>query len=274
MLRRIFCSELIVMLVIVANATVITWMYFPGYRGDWLLEFLDKLFTVFFVLEATVKIQTFGARKYFKQGWNRFDFVLIVGSLPSLLVGIVPLPDTSFLLLLRLLRLARLLRFFQFVPHIEKILSGLGRALKASFLVLIVLAFFNFLLAIITCHFYSELSPEYFGDPLTAVYSIFQMFTVEGWNEIPAEIARSIKESGATSPQLSSGAIITFTRLYFSLVVLLGGIFGLSLANAVFVDEMTMDNNDEIEVKIDQLQKQLNEIQTLLESKINERNET
>ena len=35
--------------------------------------------------------------------------------------------------------------------------------------------------------------------------------------------------------------------------VLVGGFLGVALANAVFVDEMTMDNNDELERKIDTL---------------------
>jgi voltage-gated sodium channel len=205
-----------------------------------------------------------GASTYFKSGWNRFDFFLITASLPSLLVGLVDLPDTSILLLLRLLRLVRLIRFFKFVPHVDKVLAGLGRALKASFLVLGVLGFFNFLLAIITCHFYAEIAPDDFGDPLTSMFSIFQMFTIEGWNEIPADIAASITENGSPSALLSSGTIITFTRIYFAMVVLLGGIFGLSLANAVFVDEMTIDNNDELEVKIDEIQKNLEQLQAQL----------
>ena len=35
--------------------------------------------------------------------------------------------------------------------------------------------------------------------------------------------------------------------------VMVGGILGLSLANAVFVDEMTIDNTRELEEKVDVL---------------------
>ncbi len=47
-------------------------------------------------------------------------------------------------------------------------------------------------------------------------------------------------------------------------VVLLGGIFGMSLANAVFVDEMTMDNNEVLEDKIDDLTTELKELKDLI----------
>ncbi|HMO15093.1 MAG TPA: ion transporter [Pirellulaceae bacterium] len=268
MLRRIFCNEAVVMLVIVANAIAITWMYFPAFREHRFLDIFDKLCTLFFVVEAVVKIATLGAQGYFRSGWNRFDFTIVLLSTPSLFAEYLPLPDTSVLLLFRLLRLIRLLRFIQFVPHIEKILAGLGRALRASLLVMIVLFMLNFLLAIITCHFYGELVPEYFGDPLVSMYSIFQMFTVEGWNEIPAAIA-AVVEGNGDPHSLNSIVFVNGTRFYFGTVVLLGGIFGLSLANAVFVDEMTIDNNDDILVKIEELQRQLSELQETLNGRAN-----
>ena len=44
-----------------------------------------------------------------------------------------------------------------------------------------------------------------------------------------------------------------------------GGIIGMSLVNAIFVDEMTMDNNDELSSKVDRLQAQLEELKALIE---------
>jgi voltage-gated sodium channel len=41
------------------------------------------------------------------------------------------------------------------------------------------------------------------------------------------------------------------------MAVLIGGILGLSLANAVFIDEMMMDNTDELERKVDILTEEL-----------------
>lgn len=264
MLKNLFLSERNMMVAILINAVIIFTMYFPAYREDPLLEIIDHLFIVFFLVEAVVKIWVLKPNKYFENGWNRFDFAIIIGSLPSLLVQIVPIPDTSLLLILRLFRLVRLVRFIRFVPHLSKIMAGLARALKASLFVLLALVFLNVLLAIFTCHFYADIAPQYFGDPLISSYSIFQMFTVEGWNEIPAAIAVHVEENGTDSTIFNSSFIIGATRFYFVLVVLIGGVFGMSLANAVFVDEMTMDNTDVIESKIDRLQQELTELKQLL----------
>lgn len=252
------------MIAILVNAVIIFTLYFPAYRHNEWLEFVDHLFILFFVLEAVVKLYTLKPKAYFNNAWNRFDLTIVIASLPSLLVEIIPVPDTSLLIILRLFRLIRLVRFIRFIPHLSKVIAGLGRALQASVFVLLALVFFNLLLAIFTCHFYANIAPEYFGDPLISAYSIFQMFTIEGWNEIPASIAEHIRAANGSEASYQASFLIGITRFYFVLVVLLGGVFGMSLANAVFVDEMTMDNNDVVEAKIDNLQQEIQELKELL----------
>ena len=255
MLKKLFLSEKRIMTAILLNAVVIFIMYFPDipYKG-W-LKLLDHGFIFFFLAEALVKIYYLKPKGYFSIGWNRFDFAIVMLSLPALLVNVVEIPDTSSLLLLRMFRLVRLVRFIRFIPNLGQIMEGLGRAMKASVFVLMTLLLMDFLLALFACHFFANTAEEYFGDPLIAAYSIFQLFTVEGWNEISADIVAKINHPVA----------IGFTRIFFVLVVLGGGIFGLSLANAIFVDEMTIDNNRALEKKIDELQAQVAELKDILQ---------
>ena len=254
MLKRLFLSERAMLLAVILNAVVIFALYFPDLHGNfWLLQ-VDHAFLLFFIVEAIVKLRVLKPKAYFASAWNRFDFLIVIASLPILLVAFVDLPDTSLLIVLRLFRLVRLVRFLRFVPNIDQVVGGIGRAMKASVLVLGGLVFLNFMLAIITCHFYADTAPEFFGNPLVSIYSIFQLFTLEGWNEIPAVIA-SRSESDLT---------IGMTRFYFAVVVVLGGIFGMSLANAVFVDEMTMDNNKVLEEKVDALREEVAQLRELL----------
>ncbi|MCO6475488.1 MAG: ion transporter [Phaeodactylibacter sp.] len=267
MFEKLFFSERNIMVAILLNAIILFTLYFPAYRDNPTLEAIDHIFLLFFLMEAIVKVYVLGVKSYFRNPWNRFDFIIVMASLPSVLVTFVDIPDTSLLIILRLFRLIRLIRFFRFVPHLNKIIDGLSRALQASLFVLLALIFLNILLAIFTCHFYANIAPEYFGDPLISSYSIFQMFTVEGWNEIPAVIAQRVQENGAGSSLISSTFIIGITRFYFVFVVLIGGIFGMSLANAIFVDEMTMDNNQTLENKIDRLQEEIAELKQLLKKR-------
>ncbi len=243
------------LMAVILNALVIFALYFPSLGNDpWLIG-LDQAFIIFFLVEVTVKLSVLKPKAYFASAWNRFDFFIIMGSLPVLFLALFDLPDTTLLVLLRLFRLVRLVRFLRFVPNIEQVVSGLGRALKSSVLVLAALVFLNLMVAIVTCHFYAEAAPQYFGNPLVSIYSIFQMFTLEGWNEIPAAI----------TDQSDSPFTVGMTRFYFSVVVVLGGIFGIGLANAVFVDEMTMDNNQALEQKVDALTEEIRALRRQLE---------
>ena len=262
-MKQFFLKERNMLLAILLNAIIIFLLYFPqiekGYPHIYkYLEYLDYLFVIIFLIEAIVKLMALKPKNYFADKWNKFDFLIVLVSLPSLLTLVYPIiPHTSVLKILRLLRLVRLIRAMQFIPHMESILAGLGRALKASVFVMIALFFLNFMLALFTCHFYSHIAPEFFGDPLISSYTIFQFFTVEGWNEIPATIAE----------RTDNNFIAGLSRFYFVLVVLAGGIFGMSLANAIFVDEMTIDNNRELEDKIDDLNSKVEELKTLLQNR-------
>lgn len=239
------------------NSLLIYAMYFPGLRGVAWLEYLDMAFILLFVLEASCKIGTLGMASYFRSGWNRFDFAIVLLSMPTLLVPFTDVPDTAFFIVLRLFRLVRIARVLRFVPNMHHILAGLGRALKASVFVFFALGFLLFIFSIMTCHFYHDVVPELFGDPLLSLYSVFQLFTVEGWYEIPNLVAQRTDKPW----------VIGLTRLYFAVVVLLGGVLGMSLANAVFVDEMTMDNTDELEAKVDQLSEQIAELKQMLQDR-------
>ncbi len=254
MLKKLFFSDSIIFSAIAANAIVIFLMSFREMESDIWLYYIDHFFIIFFLLEALVKLFYLKPKAYFADNWNRFDFFLVIVSLPTLLADYFPIPNTSILLVLRLLRLFRLVRLFRFIPNMEHILTGLGRALKASVFVIVALLFLNFFIALFTCHIYRDICPQFFGDPLTSIYTIFQLFTVEGWNEIPSTIAANTNSSW----------MVGLSRFYFVMVVLIGGIFGMSLANAVFVDEMTMDNNKGLEDKIDTLQAEIQELKQII----------
>jgi len=254
MLKNLFLNERNIMVAILLNAAVIFLMYFPEFKDQLWLELIDQAFILFFVVEAIVKLYYLKPKGYFSVGWNRFDFAIILLSLPTLLINVIDIPDTSLLILLRMFRLVRLVRFIRFIPNMTQVMEGLGRALKASVFVLALLVVFDFLLALFACHFFGDTTKEYFGNPLISAYSIFQLFTIEGWNEISAETIATIDHPVAAG----------FTRMFFVFIVLCGGIFGLSLANAIFVDEMTIDNNRVLEEKIDDLQVQLSELKELL----------
>ena len=257
-IATVLIREPTVMAVIVLNAVVLFLDAFPAVHratGGGLF-WVDYGCMVFFVVEAAIKIRRAGWRGYWRSGWNRLDFVVVLGSLPLLASPVVgaDLEEFAVLLLLRLGRLLRFARVMRFVPNAADIVRGVLRALKASVAVFLVLFVLNLILAMGANLLFADDAPRHFGDPLVSLYSLFKVFTVEGWHEIPDEMA----QAGAAP------ALVFWMRSYFVLAVLVGGLLGLSLANAIFVDEMTADNTKEVERMVTELREELRDFRSEL----------
>ena len=250
MLRRIFYSNRIVLWAIVLNTLLI----FVGgfWPGNEYFDVLDAAFTLFFLSEAIYKISREGWSHYWSDGWNRFDFIVIVLALPSLVNPFVDhnVPN-NLLLALRSFRLFKSFKMLKFVPNVKDLLKGFKMAFKASFIVVLAFIILLVVFSILTSLLFGPLAPEYFGNPGISMYSIFRLFTVEGWYEMPDAIA-------ANSNALAG----TLARIYFSLLLFGGGIIGMSLINSVFVDAMTADNNDVLVEKLNAIEKKINKLMT------------
>jgi voltage-gated sodium channel len=242
-------SDRLVMAIIVVNATalVLYEMSAPAAAAFWF--WVDYACVVYFLVEVALKVGRDGWPAYWASGWNRFDFTVVVLSLPALLGPFVDLRAFAFVLVLRLGRLFRLFRVLRFIPNLDHLVAGAKRALRASVGVFLALLLVNLILAVMATLLFRDLDPEHFGNPVRAGYSIFQVFTVEGWNEIAEGLVERATSDAAVDPRW----LVVTVRLFFAVAVVVGGILGLSLANAVFVDEMMMDNNDVLEAKVDQL---------------------
>jgi voltage-gated sodium channel len=260
-LKKWFLNDYCILYLIIANALLIFIQEFE-LRGN-ILDYIEPVFTILFVVEMAIKINEYGFRKYISDGWNKFDFILIIISVPSL--AVIFYNDTglqlNIFLTLRVFRVFKFFRLIRFFPNVASLMSSVQRALKSSYIVIIGFFLSVFIVSLLTCALYKNIVPEYFGNPLDSFYSIFRLFSVEGWYEIPDLIA------DRTSP-----AIAFMSKLYFMILLMGGGIIGLSLVNSIFVDAMVSDNNDDLQKEVSQLSdkidtltrkiEQLNEKQT------------
>lgn len=256
--REVWISQRVVSTVILINALALFLhgFYAEGTNGQKLWFAVDYACVVFFVVEITLRI---AARRsaFFSSGGNWFDFLIVLASMPTLLAPLIGENLFSVVLLLRLGRLLRLFRLLTFIPDRENLALGLKRALRASVGVFLALILINVILAIGATSLFRETAPEYFGNPFISVNSLLRAFTVDGWYEIPNVLAA----------RTESPLMAFFARLFFILTVLAGGILGLSLANAVFVDEMLLDNSQAIEKKLDALSEELRALRRQLADK-------
>ncbi len=248
---RFLVKEIVVVIVIVLNTVALVLDGFPNIHASYgdLLHQFDYLCILFYVFEVIVKINFSGFNGYWSSVWNRFDFTIVVLGIPLILDPFVAgkFEGAEVVLLLRLGRFLRFFRMLRFIPNAGQIWQGVVRSLKASVGVFLVLILLNLIMAMGANLLFKQYSAEYFGDPYVAFYSMFKVFTIEGWFEIPDQLA---------SQGLNNWDLF-LVRCYFAFSVVIGGILGFSLANAVFVDEMTADNNDQLEEMVVELRQEL-----------------
>lgn len=247
---HLFLNDRFILFIIVINSITIFAEGFSEFGENLLfwINVTDSFITILFLLESITKIRHFGWKKYIQSGWNKLDFILVLLSLPSILLLMVhsDIHGLSFLLVFRISRVFKFFRFFKFIPGIDALVKGVQRAIKSSVFVLFGLFVFNFIIAVLSSYLFKDISHEYFGNPLKSMYTIFKIFTVEGWYEIPDELAKN-------ADNMTSFLIKT----YFVLILIVGGIVGLSLVNSIFVDSMVMDNTDELERKVELMNKKI-----------------
>ena len=240
-------AERLVMAVILVNSLVIL-LDASGIKWPWLIP-IDVACSLFFIVEMAVKMRHDGVLGYWRRGWNILDGTLVLLSLPSIVASFVPITDLSFVLILRLMRAFRFFRVIHFFPGAEQLGRNFRKALResmslfAGYLLIILVA------AILSTSLFGHVAPQYFGTPWESIYSVFRLFTIEGWYDIPDSVATAYGTWGVLG-----------VRLYFVLLLILGGVIGLSLINSVFVDAMVSDNNDEVLERIKDLEAKIDEL--------------
>ncbi len=242
---RLLVHERVVFTLILLNSITLFLNAFDSIQGRFYNELftIDYIITIYFVLEISLKLFFEKWQVFWSKGWNIFDFIIVTLSSPILFAPLIGSDEFSFLIIFRLLRILRYFRLLRFIPDRQHIAIGIIRSLKASIGVFLIVLLYNFILSLSAVYLFRDVAPGYFDNPFMAIYAVFRVFTVEGWYEIPELIAAN-----------SSDGFAAFARLYFVFTVFSGGILGFSLANAVFVDQMTSDNVDKSEKKIDDLQ--------------------
>ena len=147
-------------------------------KHEWWLHLGNDVILGFFIIEAALKITAVAPRwrLYFGDGWNLFDFSVIVFSL---------IPATGeFALVARLIRVLRVLRLVSAVPQLRLVVATLVRSIPSMGHVILLMSVIFYIYAVTGFHLFGEADPEHWGTLRASLLTLFQIVTLEGWVDI------------------------------------------------------------------------------------------
>ncbi|XP_003370302.1 transporter, cation channel family [Trichinella spiralis] len=236
--------EYFIMAMICLNTIILMMSYYqepPAYRA--VLRYLNSTLTAVFTVEAILKILAFGVRNYFKDGWNIFDFITVIGSITDALV-------TEFggnfvsLGFLRLFRAARLIKLLRQGYTIRILLWTFVQSFKALPYVCLLIGMLFFIYAIVGMQVFGNI--ELNGDTEINRHNNFQTFfnsiillfrcaTGEAWQEVTLACIANRKCDPRTG-KLNNECGTNFAYVYFTSFVFLSSFLMLNLFVAVIMD--------------------------------------
>jgi voltage-gated sodium channel len=168
--------EIFIAFIILVNATALALLTMPGIDESTraALEDFDTFALYIYVLELFLRVLSYGTKpwKFFRQGWNTFDFIIIILSL-----GIV----TNEAIILRLLRIFRLIRIFRFLPEVRILTTSVVRSLPPLMSVSVLIFITLFMYGMAGYYLFGESLPEDWGSIAVAMQTLFILLTLENF---------------------------------------------------------------------------------------------
>lgn len=183
-----------------------------------LLGVLDAVVLGIFIFEALLKLTSHVPRPwdYFRDGWNVFDFAVIV-------LCLLPM-DSQFAVVLRLGRTLRLLRLVSALPKLQLLVGALIKSFSSMGYVGLLLGIMFYIYAITGVHLFGGHDKEHFGSLPQAFLTLFQTITLDDWKFLFASAKGS-------SPAIAAAYFVSF--------ILLGTMIMLNLFIGIIMNSMS-----------------------------------
>jgi voltage-gated sodium channel len=207
-----------IIVAILLNAIVIGLETYDSIDDEYggVLRTLNDVFLGMFTVEVLIRVAAHGRRPldFFRSGWNVFDFV-VVGA------AYVPAVRES-VTLLRLARVLRVARLLSVIPGLRIVVLGIARSLAQIGGMAALTFFVLYMYGILGWILYADHDPDRFGNIGRALLTLFQILTLEGWNDV---LATEMKYS-------------SWSWIYFVSFVLIGTFVVLNVVIAIIVNSM------------------------------------
>lgn len=168
------------------------------------LSAIDSAAVYIYGIELTLRLVSYGKKpwKFFNQGWNVFDFIVVVLSF-GLFSG-----QTIFL---RLLRIFRLIRIFRFLPEVRILTSSVIKSIPPLISVGVLIFIALFIYGMAGVYLFGDDLPDAWGNITVAMTSLFILLTLENF---PNYLEDAVAVSAWALPfYLSYIFVVVFTVL-------------------------------------------------------------
>ncbi|XP_039288587.1 voltage-dependent calcium channel type A subunit alpha-1 isoform X2 [Nilaparvata lugens] len=203
-------------------------------QPEWLTKFLywaEYFFLGLFMMEMFLKMYALGPRIYFESAFNRFDCVVISGSIFEVIWS--ELKSGSFgLSVLRALRLLRIFKVTKYWSSLRNLVISLLNSMRSIISLLFLLFLFILIFALLGMqlfggqfNFEEGTPPTNFNTFPIALLTVFQILTGEDWNEVMYDGIKSQEDN-------------KIYALYFIVLVLFGNYTLLNVFLAIAVDNL------------------------------------
>ncbi|KAF5301170.1 hypothetical protein FQA39_LY10848 [Lamprigera yunnana] len=236
--------EYLIMMLIVFN-TLLLMMKYDNQEQTFtdMLKYLNWGFTSLFTMECILKILAYGVRNFFKDPWNTFDFVTVIGSIVDAMV--VEFGENFINVgFLRLFRAARLIKLLRQGYTIRILLWTFVQSFKALPYVCLLIAMLFFIYAIIGMQVFGNIENNAgtyitrhnnFRNFIQGLMLLFRCATGEAWPFIMLSCIKNRPcDPEARKPINSCGSNLAYA--YFVSFIFFCSFLMLNLFVAVIMD--------------------------------------
>ncbi|VAW44345.1 FIG00950713: hypothetical protein [hydrothermal vent metagenome] len=220
-----------------------------------ILTYADTAVTLFFLVEISIRFIASGDKKnFFRSGWNIFDTLIVV-------VSLVPIEDSEMALIGRLVRVFRVLRMISIIPELRILINSLLKAMPQLSYVMLLMFIIFYIYGAVGSFFFNQINPVLWGDIATSMLTLFRIMTFEDWTDVMYETMGTYPFSW-----LFYLSFIFFTAFAFLNMVIGIVVSVLEKENAAYDRQVLMDQSKGKTSQLDEIQKELDEIKTLLKA--------
>ncbi|RHZ31300.1 hypothetical protein DYB37_010542, partial [Aphanomyces astaci] len=229
---------------------------------------LNTVFSVIFTLEATVKLTSFG-RVYFEDGWNRFDFVIVVFTLLSMMLQAVNINVGSTATVIRVFRVGRALRLIKKAKIMKNLFDTLIVSLPAVGNVVSLLMLLYYIFAAVAVQLFAKTGfdgnmineDQNFESFWVAFQTLIGFSTGENWDNFAWEVFNQVPATNPTCEDRSynasmcgfndvpgcvpldgCGSMLILPFMYFFFLIM--GYVGINLFSGIVVDAIGDSSSD------------------------------